>query len=253
MSFLTNYIFTNFLSEFNNFIFPCLVAGIFSCFLGFERQRREKAAGIRTHLMVSLGSCAFTLCSVYLAKQLGNNLGDASRMPAQIISGIGFLGAGVIMRDSNKIKGLTTASTIWVTSSIGVICGAKLYLLGFTVAIMSVLFLYLGRRLSRLVSAVNYNWKIDLEIISSSQEYNSLTIKNNLLLALEKAGYKIIHYVTDNKGKIILFLNLKKSASELSKTVKESLPSCSEYTLKIMAKNRSEVEESHYDSDQELE
>lgn len=94
--------------------------------IGVERQLRQKAAGYRTHVLVGLGSCAFTLVSAYgFSAVLGSDVNlDPSRIAAQIVSGIGFLGAGVIFKGRSVVRGLTTAATIWVAAAVGMACGA---------------------------------------------------------------------------------------------------------------------------------
>src|SRR6188472_1131134 len=96
-----------------------LLATFFLCSLvGIERQVRQKSAGYRTHVLVGLGSCAFTLVSAYgfaFVTEPGAVL-DPSRIAAQIVSGIGFLGAGVIFKGRDVVRGLTTAATIWVSA-----------------------------------------------------------------------------------------------------------------------------------------
>lgn len=96
--------------------------------IGVERQFRHKSAGVRTHALVGLGSCVFTLISVegfvYLADYAVTR--DPGRIAAQIVSGIGFLGAGVIFVNRDVVRGLTTAATIWLAAAIGMACGAGL-------------------------------------------------------------------------------------------------------------------------------
>src|SRR5215210_6427931 len=90
--------------------------------VGFERQRVQRPAGLRTHKLVAAGSCCFTLASVYGFDGMGT-VRDPARLAAQIITGIGFLGAGTIFRTGSTVKGLTTASSIWITASIGIVAG----------------------------------------------------------------------------------------------------------------------------------
>lgn len=104
-----------------------LLATFLLCSLiGVERQFRQKAAGYRTHVLVGLGSCAFTLVSAYgFSAVLGTDVNlDPSRIAAQIVSGIGFLGAGVIFKGRSVVRGLTTAATIWVAAAVGMACGS---------------------------------------------------------------------------------------------------------------------------------
>jgi putative Mg2+ transporter-C (MgtC) family protein len=97
--------------------------------LGVERELRDHEAGFRTHLLVSLGSAVFTVVSAYGFTgflQSGYNL-DPTRISAQIVTGIGFLGAGAIIRDGMNVRGLTTAANLWAVAAIGICCGAGYY------------------------------------------------------------------------------------------------------------------------------
>ena len=92
--------------------------------IGLERELRERGAGLRTHLVVCLGSALFTLVSAYAF--VGPHV-DPTRIAAQIVSGIGFLGAGAIIRQGLSVRGLTTAATLWLVAAIGMACGAGYY------------------------------------------------------------------------------------------------------------------------------
>jgi putative Mg2+ transporter-C (MgtC) family protein len=101
----------------------CLSAALGAA-LGFEREWRQKYAGLRTNILIAIGSTLFTVMSVDLSAAAG---GDATRIAAQIVTGIGFLGAGAIMRTGSGIRGLTTAAMIWVNAAIGVAVGGGEY------------------------------------------------------------------------------------------------------------------------------
>lgn len=105
-----------------------VLAFFLSAIIGAERQRHLKSAGVRTHTLVGVGSAVFTLVSAYgFSTVIGNDVTlDPSRIAAQIVSGIGFLGAGVIFVRQNIVNGLTTAASIWVTASIGMACGGEM-------------------------------------------------------------------------------------------------------------------------------
>ena len=94
--------------------------------IGIERQVSQKSAGMRTHVLVGLGSAGFTLVSAYgFSGVVGNETNlDPSRIAAQVVSGIGFLGAGVIFMRRDVVRGLTTAASIWLTAAVGMACGA---------------------------------------------------------------------------------------------------------------------------------
>src|SRR5438067_561616 len=105
------------------------LAAVLGGMIGFERELREREAGLRTHLLVSLGSALFTIVSAYgfrdfLTSGAGVVRTDPTRIAAQIVTGIGFLGAGAIIRQGFSVRGLTTAATLWVVAAIGMASGA---------------------------------------------------------------------------------------------------------------------------------
>lgn len=116
----------------------CLAAVFAGLLIGSERARHGQAAGMRTHILVCLGSCMTALTSVFAASAMGLT-GDVFRIPAQVVSGIGFLGAGmIILKSNNMIVGLTTAAGVWTTATIGIALGFGFY---SGAAIVTVLFL----------------------------------------------------------------------------------------------------------------
>src|SRR5271165_4460369 len=96
---------------------PCCIR---SSWVGSERERREKPAGLRTMALVALGSCAFTMVGYAFTSKTG----DSGRVAAQIVTGIGFLGAGVLLRGPGGVQGTTTAATIWIVAALGMSVGA---------------------------------------------------------------------------------------------------------------------------------
>jgi len=108
------------------------LAGGLGAAVGLERELREREAGLRTHLLVALGSCLFTIVSAYAWQDwrfsaAGGVTFDPTRIAAQVVSGIGFLGAGAIIVRGLSVRGLTTAATLWVVAAIGMAAGAGLY------------------------------------------------------------------------------------------------------------------------------
>jgi putative Mg2+ transporter-C (MgtC) family protein len=97
-----------------------IAAAVLGAVIGIERERHEHPAGIRTHMLVSIGSAAFTVLSIY-SFGLGS---DPGRVAAQIVTGIGFLGAGSILKGGGTIHGLTTAASLWVVAAVGMAAGA---------------------------------------------------------------------------------------------------------------------------------
>ena len=110
-------------------LLPALLALVLSAIIGIEREVRAKSAGLRTHTLVGLGAAVFIIISKYGFGDLTHVAGisiDPSRIAAQVVSGIGFLGAGTILKrpDSGKVQGLTTAASIWLTGAMGLAVGA---------------------------------------------------------------------------------------------------------------------------------
>lgn len=123
-----------------------LLATFLLCsFIGLERQLRQKSAGYRTHVLVGMGSCAFTLVSAYgFSAVLADDVTlDPSRIAAQVVTGIGFLGAGVIFKGRNMVRGLTTAATVWVSAAVGMACGAGMLSLAVLLTALHLLTLFI--------------------------------------------------------------------------------------------------------------
>ena len=112
-----------------------VLAGVLGGLIGAEREWRGKVAGTRTHLLVALGAALMLLVS----RHGFDGHGDPSRVAAQIVSGIGFIGAGAIMVDRHSVHGLTTAAGIWVAAGIGMASAAGLYLLAVVTTVLSLL------------------------------------------------------------------------------------------------------------------
>lgn len=104
--------------------------------IGLEREYRSKDAGFRTHFLVALGAALFTIISQY---GFGDTVKDSSRVAAQVVSGIGFIGAGLIVFQRNVVRGLTTAAGLWVTAAIGMACGVGMYVLAAIVTALILL------------------------------------------------------------------------------------------------------------------
>ncbi len=115
-----------------------LLAAIFGLAVGYERRSADKPAGLRTLSLVCLGSALFTIISAF-----GFETADQSRVAAQIVTGVGFLGAGTILRSGVTISGLTTAATIWATAAIGMAVGSGLYIVSVSGTVLVLVILYL--------------------------------------------------------------------------------------------------------------
>ena len=111
------------------FIIRLLMAVILGFAIGMERKMRFKEVGIRTHAIVAAGACLFMLISKYGFDDMGDGRFDSARVAAQVVSGIGFIGAGMIMHRKLAIHGLTTAAGVWITAGVGMAVGAGMYIL----------------------------------------------------------------------------------------------------------------------------
>ena len=123
------------------FVLRIFVAALLGGAIGLEREYRAKEAGFRTHFLVALGSALFMIVSAYgfegaLASE--NHRWDVSRVAAQVVSGIGFIGAGTIIvhKSENVVRGLTTAAGVWVTAAIGLACGGGMYVLSIASTVL---------------------------------------------------------------------------------------------------------------------
>ena len=136
LSGLTNYVPETALTVFDNleFFIRIVLAAILGALVGLERSKRQKEAGVRTHCIIACTSALFMILSKYAFVDLVGVAGlrgaDPARIAAQVVSGISFLGAGVIFKNGNSIRGLTTAAGMWGTAAVGMAIGAGLYWLG---------------------------------------------------------------------------------------------------------------------------
>lgn len=138
-----------------------LVALLIGAIIGAEREYRSKAAGFRTVILVTVGSCLFTILSLQLGD--GNN---QARIAANIVTGIGFLGAGAIYRDKISIRGLTTATTIWISAALGMSVGCAQYHLSFIVMGIVMIVLLSFDWFQKVIDTVNEekNYKIKFDL-----------------------------------------------------------------------------------------
>lgn len=161
-----------FMEIFNNFqtdLIGILVAIALGIVIGFEREYQTKTAGLRTFTLVSFGACIFTL----LSDRIGMETAD--RIASNIVTGIGFLGAGVIFKSDNRVMGITTATTIWATASLGMAAGSGNFVLAISGVFIVVVVLRLLVPIQRLIDASNFvrQYKItslDLSVIDYGVE-----------------------------------------------------------------------------------
>ncbi len=130
-----------------------ILAIILGGLIGFEREVKKRSAGLRTHVLVSLGSCLIMLTSLYVFDIYKDIVSlDPARIAAGIITGIGFLGAGAIIRSGEAVKGLTTAASLWLVAGIGMGIGCGFYLASLITAVLAIAVLFFLGQLEKVIS-----------------------------------------------------------------------------------------------------
>lgn len=178
-------------SYYAQIILRLLLAICFGALIGLEREHAHRPAGLRTHILVCVGSCLVMLTSEFTYNayhQFSPNM-DINRLGAQVISGIGFLGAGTIIRNGSSVKGLTTAASIWAVACIGIATGVGFYL-GATICTIAI-FIILSyikswakvhdtRKLFLSITANNPDVAMEIEkkLFSNSIEVNNISLKH---------------------------------------------------------------------------
>ncbi len=143
------------------YMFRIMLAALLGALIGYERQFKHKSAGLRTNILVCVGSCLIMILSNMMYEQVeGKTNADPARLAAQVVSGIGFLGAGAIIKEGVNVIGLTTAACIWVVSGVGLAVGAGYY----SIAIFSSVLVYLI--LEALSQRDRYKWTMPADNIA---------------------------------------------------------------------------------------
>ncbi|MBO4213299.1 MAG: MgtC/SapB family protein, partial [Clostridia bacterium] len=147
-------------------ILRILASGLCGAIVGYERSKRLKEAGVRTHCVVAMAAALIMVVSKYgFADVIGSGFitgVDGARLGAQVISGVGFLGAGVIFKNGNVVRGITTAAGIWATAAIGLTLGSGLYIIGITTTVVIMLVQFIMHKFPVGNDAFNTN---EIEII----------------------------------------------------------------------------------------
>ena len=152
--------------DYIDILLKLLVAAILGSIIGLERNIHGRPAGLRTHLLVSLGAANFVILSELISSIPPEIIGDKhfftdpSRIAAQVVTGIGFLGAGVIIKDGLSVRGLTTAASLWVSASIGMASGAGYYLIGIMTTIIALTGLILFQYIEKLYSRDSFYYLV---------------------------------------------------------------------------------------------
>lgn len=189
-------------------IIRIVLAGICGAIIGNERRNRLKEAGIRTHVIVAIGSALIMTISKYGFFDIDSY--DASRVAAQIVSGVGFLGAGVIFVKKENVSGLTTAAGLWTTAGIGMAIGAGLYIVGIASAILVILIQIILHNSKGLFKEMVMNrFILDLENTAEAKKFLDVLLDDD---SLEVVSYKAKSGEYKHISMTIKFNSLKKQS-----------------------------------------
>lgn len=168
-------------------IVKMLISMLLGCCVGYERKRRGQMAGIRTFALISMGATLAMLLSIYVPQEyLGLKNGDPGRIAAQVVTGIGFLGAGAIIQMKGSVRGLTTAAGIWVTAAIGMAVGVGLYWLSIVSTILILVVLVTIERIEKRLRAGVESRIIRLRVpavVTDVDDYRRLLADNGITLS----------------------------------------------------------------------
>lgn len=182
--------------------------------IGLEREMTNKYAGLRTNILVCLGACLFTIISIYGFPEVsvtGDELGtrDTARVAAQVVTGIGFIGGGTVLRHGATVFGLTTAATLWVSASIGMACGAGMYGLAIVATVLSILVLVSVKLFEKnvLISSTKNTRRLKMSISCLNENSNDIydyIIENSKHL---REISRKLNKQDDNLTKIVVILD----------------------------------------------
>ena len=191
------------------FLLRLLIAALLGALIGFERDIHGRAAGLRTHLLVSMGAAAFVILSLLIssvggpAQRVGAASPDPGRIAAQVVTGIGFLGAGAIIKEGLTIRGLTTAASLWVVAGIGMASGAGYYRIAAA---------------ATAIAIVSLVWLKYLERFYQKDSYRTLTVVTNNNVDVSK-----IIDLFKSKDLKVIFFDFERDYVTEATTVKLSL------------------------------
>ena len=197
-------------------IFRILLAVCFGALIGLEREHAHRPAGLRTHILVCVGACLVMLTSEFIYKQyhqFSPNT-DVARLGAQVISGVGFLGAGTIIRNGSSVKGLTTAASIWVVACIGLATGMGFYF-GATIATVTI-FLCLAH--IKKISGFYDNKKISLAVMAEPKAVQNVinTMEKSFTENLVRINKVSIKTQKNNSSEVHFQLSVNESVNPTS-------------------------------------
>lgn len=185
-------------------VFRFLLAAIWGSIVGAEREYRGKAAGFRTTIMISMGACLFTLISIRLGGP-----GNADRIASNIVTGIGFLGAGVIFRGDQRVNGITTAATIWAVAAVGMGIGGGYYFAASCGGVLIIIVLSVLPRIERFIDKLHQSreYKVKCSYSNDARENFEQIFRQH------KMKYKLIKQIAEG-GQLIMIWKLEGSQAQ---------------------------------------
>lgn len=199
-----------------------LVATALGALIGFEREYRAKEAGVRTHLLVALGASLFMILSIYgfdFMLDRDHVSFDPSRIASQVVTGIGFIGAGTIILQKQMVRGLTTAAGLWVTAAIGLACGAGMYVIAIVTAVIVLVSLglinvflpYVSQK-ERNVTFLAEDYDVMTEVLDNLRE-EKITVLN----------YEMHKDAEENNGKMLVTIEIRTKRYDTVQAIKSIL------------------------------
>lgn len=185
-----------------------MLASLLGALIGLEREIHGRTAGFRTHLLVSLGSALFVVVSIEFYRLFGNFSGtgmvgvDPGRVAAQVVVGIGFLGAGAIIREKSSVRGLTTAACLWIAAAIGVACGIGMFMLSILVTAVSLVSLIALKKTEGILARDSYA----LLTVESDDVAGQL---GRIAQAVEACGFQMTPAGMERRSDGVLFIELQ--------------------------------------------
>lgn len=199
-----------------------LTATALGALIGFEREYHAKEAGVRTHLLVALGACLFMILSIYgFDFMLGRDhvSFDPSRIASQVVTGIGFIGAGTIILQKQMVRGLTTAAGLWVTAAIGLACGAGMYVIAVvtsaivltSLGLINVFLPYVSQK-ERHVTFLAEDYVVMTEVLDNLRR-EKITVLN----------YEMHKDAEENNGKMLVSIEIRTKKYDTVQAIKSIL------------------------------
>lgn len=212
-----------------DFAVRIIAAVVLGFLLGLERELTNKYAGLRTHILVCLGACIFTILSIYgfptfadgdnVITSQATGIRDTGRVAAQIVTGIGFIGAGTVLRNGPMIIGLTTAATLWISAAIGMTCGVGMYDVAIITTILSVAVLTLIRKLERkfLPASIKRSKRIKVTLYCNGEDVKQIKdyLSGQVDNMEEFSSKRLIENPEKSKISSTFELNNKKACNEI--------------------------------------